>query len=264
MAERMPEIRLGEARVQTETGLIRSEKGEAHLEPKSMAVLHFLVKRNGKVASRQELLDAVWPGIHVGDDSLTAAIIKIRRALGDDARNPAYIETIPKRGYRLISTVVVSANATADNSEAVGKPGQERSVHKILPVFAAVLAVLGVALYLVLPLSNPAEQQASTVNAQAVIKVMPFANVSGDPEQDYLALGISDTVLNDLALHSEFSVGGRCSKTGAQCPLQITSFRAALPAWAIVCGLSPVCLMEATVKSSRRFNSTGPSMIFWS
>ena len=89
MAERMPEIRLGEARVQTETGKIRSEKGEAHLEPKSMAVLHFLVERPGKVVSREELLDAVWPGIHVGDDSLTAAIIKIRRALGDDARNPA-------------------------------------------------------------------------------------------------------------------------------------------------------------------------------
>ncbi|MEN8833878.1 winged helix-turn-helix domain-containing protein [Pacificibacter sp.] len=206
MVERMPEIRLGEARVHTETGKIRSKKGEAHLEPKSMAVLHFLVERHGKVVSREELLDAVWPGIHVGDDSLTAAIIKIRRALGDDARNPAYIETIPKRGYRLIPAVEVSANAASGSSEAVGEPGLVRSGHKILRVLTAVLAVLGVALYLVLPLSNPAEQKQSTVNAQAVIKVMPFANVSGDPEQDYLALGISDTVLNDLAHQSEFAV----------------------------------------------------------
>jgi DNA-binding winged helix-turn-helix (wHTH) protein/TolB-like protein/cytochrome c-type biogenesis protein CcmH/NrfG len=218
MAERMPEIRLGKVRVQTETGKIRSEKGEAHLEPKSMAVLHFLIERRGKVVSREELLDAVWPGIHVGDDSLTAAIIKIRRALGDDARNPAYIETIPKRGYRLISAVIVSANAAADSSEAVGEPGPVSSGHKILPVLAAVLAVLGVALYLVLPLNNPAEQQASTVDAQAVIKVMPFANVSGDPEQDYLALGISDTVLNDLVLHSEFSVRQVLENGGAMPP----------------------------------------------
>ena len=218
VAGRMPELCLGRARVQTETGEIRSEDGDAHLEPKSMAVLLFLVKRHGEVVSREELLDAVWPGIHVGDDSLTAAIIKIRRALGDDARNPSYIETIPKRGYRLISPLGASESDAAIKSEAVAESKPVGSGHKMLPVLVVFLSALGVALYLGFPLDAPTEQQVSPIDALAVIEVMPFANISGDPEQEYLALGISDTVLNDLALHSGFDIRQVLENAGKQPP----------------------------------------------
>lgn len=200
----MPELRLGETLVQTETGEVRSESGVSHLEPKSMAVLIYLVERHGQVVSRDELLDAVWHGVHVGDDSLTAAIIKIRRALGDDARSPIHIETMPKRGYRLISPKGEPEKNEPEKSEHDRKSA--RSVQKLTPVLMVLLAVFGAALYAVYPSKDLLEPHKSLVDTSTIIEVMPFANVSGDPGQEYLALGISDTILDDLAHHSEFSV----------------------------------------------------------
>src|SRR5687768_484814 len=75
------------------------------VEPKAMEVLMALAGRAGEVVSREALLDAVWPGVVVGDEALTQSIIKLRKALGDNPRAPAYIETISKRGYRLIAPV---------------------------------------------------------------------------------------------------------------------------------------------------------------
>ena len=69
------------------------------IEPKVMALLVYLAERPGQVVSREALLAAVWPGMIVGDDSLTQAIIKLRKALGDVPGNPAYIQTIAKRGF---------------------------------------------------------------------------------------------------------------------------------------------------------------------
>jgi transcriptional activator of cad operon len=75
------------------------------IEPKAMEVLMVLAQHAGEVISREKLLADVWAGVVVGDEALTQSIIKLRRAFGDDARAPAYIETISKRGYRLIAPV---------------------------------------------------------------------------------------------------------------------------------------------------------------
>ena len=76
-----------------------------------MGVLLHLASRPGEVASRDELLAAVWPGVIVGDNALTQVVIKLRKALGDTAREPAYIQAISKKGYRLIATVNRSSDA---------------------------------------------------------------------------------------------------------------------------------------------------------
>ncbi len=75
------------------------------IEPKAMQVLTTLAESSGRVVSREELLSGVWPGVIVGDEALTQTIIKLRKALGDNPRSPSYIETISKRGYRLIAPV---------------------------------------------------------------------------------------------------------------------------------------------------------------
>jgi pimeloyl-ACP methyl ester carboxylesterase/DNA-binding winged helix-turn-helix (wHTH) protein len=72
------------------------------LTPKAFAVLQHLVTHPGRLFSKQELLDAVWPGVFVGDAVLKVTIREIRRALGDDAHAPRYIETAHRRGYRFI------------------------------------------------------------------------------------------------------------------------------------------------------------------
>jgi len=76
-----------------------------HLTPKTMEVLVCLAARAKAVATRAELLAAVWPETHIGEEVLTRAISDLRSALGDDPRQPRFIETIPKVGYRLIVDV---------------------------------------------------------------------------------------------------------------------------------------------------------------
>ena len=75
------------------------------LRPKSMDVLAFLAERPGQVASRDEVLAAVWADSNVAEEGLTRCIAEIRQALDDDVHRPAYVETVPKRGYRLIVPV---------------------------------------------------------------------------------------------------------------------------------------------------------------
>jgi TolB-like protein/Flp pilus assembly protein TadD len=76
-----------------------------HLRPKSMEVLLFLARRPGSVASREELLDAVWPGVNVAEEGLTRCIADIREAFEDAPHHPTIVETVAKRGYRLIARV---------------------------------------------------------------------------------------------------------------------------------------------------------------
>ncbi len=95
---------------------------EIRLRPKSMEVLAFLAARPGRVATREEVLSAVWPGISVAEEGLTQCIADIREALGDNVRQPIYIETIPKRGYRLIVRVEVIGNGEPPASGATTGP----------------------------------------------------------------------------------------------------------------------------------------------
>ncbi len=81
------------------------------LEPKAIQVLALLAARPGVVVSRAQLLDSVWGGAFVGDDAVSATIIKLRRAFDDDARSPRVIETVHKSGYRLIAPVIADGAA---------------------------------------------------------------------------------------------------------------------------------------------------------
>ncbi len=86
----------------------RVSRGEKsiHLRPKLMDVLVYLTSRPGEVVSKEELLEAVWPQLFVEESALTRAVADLRQLLEDDAHRPAIIETIPKRGYRLIASVL--------------------------------------------------------------------------------------------------------------------------------------------------------------
>lgn len=87
---------------------IRDASTSVQLEPRHMDVLVELARHADRVVSKQELLDAVWPQEFVAESVLTRAIGELRKALGDDAREPRTIETIPRRGYRLIAAVEVT------------------------------------------------------------------------------------------------------------------------------------------------------------
>jgi len=103
--------------------LNRLSRGEVtvHLELKLMEVLVYLVENARELVSKRDLIDSVWKVEVISDGTLTRAIALLRKALGDDARNPQFIETIPKRGYRLIAPVGFSGAVESPAPTTVSK-----------------------------------------------------------------------------------------------------------------------------------------------
>jgi adenylate cyclase len=206
-----------------------SKDGELHkIEPKAMTVLVCLAQKQGQVISREELEGLAWQGMVVGYDSLASAIIKLRKAFGDNAKNSVFIETVPKKGYRLIcpvSTAPASASpviidhpniAVTDHSPEPGHSHSARTsrgMHKPLVVIAAALLAIAAFFY---PYDRhtpetvePAAKAAAS--GQFVIAVLPFKNISDDKQQDYFSDGITVDLITDLSKVSGLSVIARNS-----------------------------------------------------
>ena len=98
-------FRLGPWRVDPAASELRNGDGVIRLRPKVMELLTTFARHPGEVLSKQRLLDLVWSDVTVGDASLTVAVGELRDALGDHLEEPVYIETIPRRGYRLVAPV---------------------------------------------------------------------------------------------------------------------------------------------------------------
>ena len=93
---------LSEWLVTPEDGSVRSPTVVTRLEPLLMEVLLLLCSREGRVVSKQDLLDTVWSGRFVSDETIKGSLYQLRKILGDDPRRPRFIETLPKRGYRIL------------------------------------------------------------------------------------------------------------------------------------------------------------------
>ena len=193
------------------TGQVIRGDTENRLEPKAMAVLVYLANRAGQTVTRNELEDSVWQGTVVTYEALSVTINKIRGALGDDSRKPQFIETLAKRGYRLIAPVAHPEGDTAATPASV-KP----AIKYRLPVAAAITLVLVLLMLfasksLVAP--EPVQELAIPPNAPS-IAVIPFTNISGDPAQDYFASGMTEYLITDLSRLSSLIVISRTSVLG--------------------------------------------------
>src|ERR1700723_3458920 len=93
------------------------------IEPKAFRVLLFLLRNPQKLITKEELLDAVWADASVTESSLTRSIAKLRRALGDDIREPRYIATVATVGYRFIGKVEVSEEPSGVRENTEKPPG---------------------------------------------------------------------------------------------------------------------------------------------
>ncbi len=99
------ELKVGDWQIFPALNRIARRGKSVSLQNLSMQVLVYLARRPGAVATHDELLDALWPGRIAGQETIHRRIADLRRHLQDDARSPRYIETIHKRGYRLIANV---------------------------------------------------------------------------------------------------------------------------------------------------------------
>lgn len=144
-------FRIGQWLIEPQLNSISGSGRSVHLEPKVMEVLLCLADRPGKVVSKQDLISSVWSDAFVTDDVLTRAISELRRVLEDDPKQPQFIETIPKRGYRLIHQVKTAERAGSNGD------GQSREGDVILSGLAAI------------PLAAAAPQSRRLVRALAIL-----------------------------------------------------------------------------------------------
>jgi transcriptional activator of cad operon len=185
-------LRVGDWHVNRLTGELAREGAVVRLEERTLRLLTFMADRAGEVLTADELLQHAWPGVVVSPDSLYQAITQLRRQLGDDARNPRYIATVPRRGYRLVAPVAQLAGAepaAAAPQPAAPAPGRpQRRRLALAGVAAAALAALaGLA---VLPLARPGTRS---------VAVLPFLDLTDEMNEEAFADGISEELIGKLS-----------------------------------------------------------------
>ena len=177
---------------------------EIALRPKSFAVLLYLLEHAGQLVSREELLDAVWPGVVVTDDSIAQCLIELRRALGDDERT--MIRTVPRRG--LIFEVPVQVESAAAPPAPQTKSATARHGWKLA---AGITAMAVLALWWAAG-TRPAEAPpAAPEPAHPSIAVLRFTDLSPAGDHAWLADGLSEEIMHRLAQSPSLRVIARVS-----------------------------------------------------
>ena len=117
-----PVLTFAEFRLDPERGELLHGTSPIALTPKAFALLEYLASRAGRLVSKQELLDAVWPNVFVGEAVLKGTIRDVRRALGDDSHAPRFIQTAHRRGYRFVAPVTAGDSMPPAEPPAVTPP----------------------------------------------------------------------------------------------------------------------------------------------
>ena len=154
------------------------------VEPQVFSLLVHLIEHRGHVVSKDDLIDAVWDGRIVSDATLSSRINAVRRAVGDNGTAQAIIKTMPRRGFRFVAELLPEESGEpAPASERYGAP----------------------------PESPPASGFAAQTAGRPAVAVLPFANLSGDPAQDYFSDGLSEDIITLLSAWRSFPVVARNS-----------------------------------------------------
>jgi TolB-like protein/DNA-binding winged helix-turn-helix (wHTH) protein/Flp pilus assembly protein TadD len=181
---------------------LRKRGRAVRLERQPMDLLILLVERRGQLVTRAEIVERLWgPDVFVDvETGVHTAIRKVRRALGESPDAPAFLETVPGRGYRFIAPVGVEGpgTLTAVPASVQARPGVSapEAVPSKSPTsnrvrFATVALVLSV----LAGLSAWAWHRTDVPPSDVTLAVLPFDNLSGDPEAEYLASGLAEEVM---------------------------------------------------------------------
>jgi pimeloyl-ACP methyl ester carboxylesterase len=114
------------------SGLLVRDGVTVPLTPRALQVLEYLARRSGRLVSKADLLEAAWAGTFVGDGALKVCIREIRKALGDDARQPVYIETAHRRGYRFIARVAPRSAHPTTPSVSYARSGDVNIAYQVI------------------------------------------------------------------------------------------------------------------------------------
>lgn len=212
-------IRFGEFELELKSCELRKDGTAVKLQPQPLKVLALLVANAGRLVTREEIQRAVWNGETFVDfeHGLNFCIKQIRAALGDNAQAPIYIETLPRRGYRFIAhiekterseepchnTEPASRIATLEAAPSI-KDAKPEAQSGFVPerkaigwqiAALALIPALVISAYFVWRRLAPS---AVPAKAKVMLAVMPFENLSSDPEQDYFSDGMTEEMIAQL------------------------------------------------------------------
>jgi TolB-like protein/DNA-binding winged helix-turn-helix (wHTH) protein/tetratricopeptide (TPR) repeat protein len=216
-----------------ESGDLTRNGTRQRLQELPLKVLDLLLANPGGVVTREQLISHLWPnGVVEFDTGLNTAIRKLRVALGDVADTPRYIETLPRRGYRFLGAIDPPsppdvAPRTTQPSQAA-EPGNATSAaetsvrpqgRRLIPIAAALLVATALAAGVFYgwshrtpePVALPARAAATLILPDHTVAVLPFENLSPESNNEFLALGIAETVLHQLASLQDLTVIARTS-----------------------------------------------------
>ena len=165
---------------------------EIHLEPKAFDVLRCLLQRAGQLVRKDELIESVWEGVAVSDNSLTRCIHQVRGALDDHAEEPKFIETVAGSGYRFIAPVRTAVTTRA-----------QPALRRRLALATAAVALLAVAVIVGIDWQTPPPIER--------IAVLPLENLTGDPDQAYFVSGIHEAIITELSRIEQVDIISRSS-----------------------------------------------------
>jgi TolB-like protein/DNA-binding winged helix-turn-helix (wHTH) protein len=200
---------------------LRKQGMQIKLQEQPFQILAFLLEHPGEIVTREHLRQKLWPAdtfVDV-DNSVNAAINRLREALGDSAESPRFVETLPRRGYRFVAPVTeikgperdsVNENASAvmparpEEVPAIGNLRGSRTIAKLSLAVALVVILVAASAWA----WEKWRQRISLQNSPHItsLVVLPLTNLSGDPSQDYFADGITDELTTDLARISSLKV----------------------------------------------------------
>ncbi len=179
---------IGDWEIHPGQGVFRRGDEEVRPEPLVFKVLYSLAMRDGECVTRDDLVADAWDGRPTADDPINRSIAQLRGHLDDRSRPHQYIETLHRRGYRLMQPVKLHASPAAPVGESATRAGNRR-----WKVIAGVLAI-GFLLSLVVTFfQRPADADIQS------IAVLPIENLSGDPSREYIAGGIKNALVRGLS-----------------------------------------------------------------
>jgi TolB-like protein/DNA-binding winged helix-turn-helix (wHTH) protein len=199
--------RFGLFELDLRAGELRKNGVKIKLQEQSFRILAALLRKPGDVISREELRRELWPSDTFVDfdHSLNAAVKRLRDALDDSAENPRFIETLPRHGYRFM--------ASAGPGPHHRKPTSSILRSRVLFLVAGTTLVVAILLFAVHAggLRSKVLSRAATQPQIRSLAVLPLANISGNPEQESLADGMTEELITELSRIASLKVVSRTS-----------------------------------------------------